>query len=251
MFKRRTLIALTVGIALSMLTPSQASSIPIEQLAKQVTVRVIGKLGSGSGVIIDRRQTTYTILTNQHVIAEEASCSILTSDGTLHPAVVQKTVRLNALDLAMLEFESKQTYLVVEIGKAETLHSGDPLYAAGFPNYYLPSDRSYLESTHKWGKEAFLITQGIMKMYSPKPMLQGYSLGYTNIVRDGMSGGPVLDRKGRLVGINGRLSYPLQGDRAFMFEDGTQPNQTLIKQMEPLSWAIPVSQFQSLLKNFF
>lgn len=232
-----------------MLTPSQARSIPIEQFAKQITVRVIGKGGSGSGVIIDRRQTTYTILTNRHVIAEEASHSILTSDGTLHPAVLQKTIRLNTLDLALLEFESKQTYSVVEIGKSETLRSGDPLYAAGFPNYYLASDRSYLESTHNWGTKAFLLTKGTLKMYAPKPLLQGYSLGYTNIVRDGMSGGPVLDRNGRLVGINGRLSYPMQGDRAFMFEDGTQPNPTLIKQMEPLSWAIPVSQFQSLFAH--
>lgn len=247
MINRRTLIAIAIGIALS--APVQAREPTIEQLAKQVTVRVLSESGSGSGVIVDRHNTTYVILTNQHVAPEAIAYTVLTSDGDRHPATLRKIALSNSLDLALIEFESQQDYQTVKVGRSETLKTGDLLYSAGFPNYHFPRDRSYLESTYNWDMKAFLLTSGTLQMQAPKPLLQGYSLGYTNTVRDGMSGGPILDRHGYLVGINGRLSYPVQGDRAFLFEDGTQPSKSLIQQMKPLSWGIPASQFQSLFAN--
>ena len=71
----------------------------------------------------------------------------------------------------------------------------------------------------------------------------GYEIGYTNDVFQGMSGGPVLNQKGELIAINGKLKYPFQGIRAFIFADGTMPSEQLFKQMEALNWAIPISYF--------
>ena len=253
MIKRRTFFAVAVGIALSSLAPSYASEAKIEQLAKQVTVRILTTSNSGSGVIIDRRNTTYTVLTNEHVTSVEPSqhYTILTVDGKTHRGSLRSLGSFEALDLALVEFESQTAYQPVALGNSEAVQAGESVYAAGFPNYHTPADRRYLESTYNWGTKAFLLTRGIVSMHASKSLLRGYSLGYTNVVRDGMSGGPVLDRAGRLVGINGRLSYSMQGNRAFVFTDGTQPPQALIKQMQPLSWAIPTSQFRSLLVNYF
>ena len=65
-----------------------------------------------------------------------------------------------------------------------------------------------------------------------------------------MSGGAVLDRYGRLVGINGKGKYPLAGIRAFTFIDGTKPSVELFQQMETLSWAIPVTTIRrSIFQN--
>ena len=77
-------------------------------------------------------------------------------------------------------------------------------------------------------------------------MSEGYGLGYTNEIEQGMSGGPVLNESGQVVGINGRLKYPLQGIDGFTFADGTKPSIKLFKQMEALSWAIPISTFRQL-----
>lgn len=46
-------------------------------------------------------------------------------------------------------------------------------------------------------------------MVLKKSLQEGYQLGYTNEIEQGMSGGPVLDQSGRLIAINGRLKYPL------------------------------------------
>ncbi len=75
---------------------------------------------------------------------------------------------------------------------------------------------------------------------------RGYQLGYTNDVETGMSGGPVVNQYGELIGINGRLKYPWQGIKVFAFADGTIPDTTQFLQMEALSWAIPITTFQRL-----
>ena len=89
-------------------------------------------------------------------------------------------------------------------------------------------------------------SMGEVSLLLERSLSEGYGLGYTNEVEQGMSGGPVLNESGQLVGINGRLKYPLQGIDVFTFVDGTKPSIELFKQMEALSWAIPISTFQQL-----
>ena len=74
----------------------------------------------------------------------------------------------------------------------------------------------------------------------------GYQLGYTNNVENGMSGGPVIDAQGRLIGINGRLKHPFIGINAYVFTDGSMPSKKQFLQMETLSWAIPIAKFQKI-----
>ncbi|MCP2727067.1 serine protease [Limnofasciculus baicalensis] len=57
----------------------------------------------------------------------------------------------------------------------------------------------------------------------PKSMALGYRLGYTNEIVEGMSGGPIFNSKGLLVGINGRMKYGEPAFGIYGFEDGTQP----------------------------
>ncbi|MEG4114000.1 MULTISPECIES: hypothetical protein [unclassified Microcoleus] len=55
----------------------------------------------------------------------------------------------------------------------------------------------------------------------PKSLAQGYSLGYTNEVKIGMSGSPIFNAKGFLVGINGRGKYRDPNFGVYAFEDGS------------------------------
>jgi S1-C subfamily serine protease len=223
----------------------------VAEVARLVTVRIFRHQGAGSGVIVRHQGQTYTVLTCDHVVNDESrnNYKVLTADGVTYLARRLRQVQFNSLDVALVQFESTKSYQVVALGDSEALSVGDRLYAAGFPNDYFSKNANYIESTHNWGTKAFVMTTGEVSMLSQKGLPRGYSLGYSNDVREGMSGGPILNEKGKLVGINGRLKYPLQGIDVFYFADNTRPSQTLFEKMEALSWAIPISRFQRLISG--
>jgi serine protease Do len=215
----------------------------VAAIADRVTVRVVTDAAYGSGVIVAQQGQTYTVLTCQHVVGEskQSKYQILVADGKSFPARVKPFPNAQKLDLALLEFDSQAQYSVVTIGKLTELSAGVPVYAAGFPNYYLVG-KDNMEETYKLGRKIFKLTTGTVGLILQNPTLtDGYGLGYTNEVELGMSGGPVLNARGELVGINGRSKYPLQGIDAFIFVDGSKPSVENFEKMEPLSWAVPIS----------
>ncbi len=223
----------------------QPSSLSVAAIARQVTVRILTEPGSGSGVIINRQGQTYTVLTCEHVVADSQGdrYTVLTADGIIQPARRKSISQLGDTDLALVQFESKKLYRVAVLGDSDALSPGDRVYASGYPNYqFLNPDE--VEDTRDWGMRAFRLTMGEVSLLLERSLPEGYRLGYTNEVEQGMSGGPVLNEKGQLVGINGRLKYPLQGIDVFTFADGTKPSVQLFQQMEALSWAIPIATFR-------
>ena len=217
--------------------------------ARLVTVRIIGEQSTGSGVIIERIGQTYTVLTNAHVALEAGGevYTILTADGRTHSGYWLRKVEFGNYDLALVQFTSASQYQVAQMGNSDALTVGEFVYASGFPRWRVINSNT-LEDTRDWGVNAFELTQGQVGMLSSKPLQNGYQIGYTNQIAPGMSGGPILDRYGHLVGINGGLKYPVQGISAFIFADGTMPSQALFQQMETFSWAIPIATFQRLFR---
>lgn len=222
----------------------QQNSPTAVEIAKQVTVRVLTKLGTGSGVVIAHQGQIYTVLTCEHVIADSqgSTDTVLTVDGRTHRARRRSLLGLKGIDLALVEFKSKTPYRVAALGDSNALSHGDRVYASGFPNYHFLQDA--IEDTRNWGWKAYKLTEGEVSLLPERSLPEGYRLGYTNEVEQGMSGGPVLSQSGQVVGINGRLKYPLQGIDVFVFADGTRPSVELFRQMEALSWAIPIATFR-------
>lgn len=217
-------------------------------IAKLVTVRIMTNSGMGSGVIIQHKGQTYTVLTCAHVVvdSEDNRYTILTVDGRTHTGEWLRSTQFPNADLALVQFTSKQAYQVAAIADSK-IAIGDSVYAAGFPNWQWINSND-VQDTRNWGTKAFQLTSGKVAMLPKTSLKEGYQLGYTNEILPGMSGGPVLDRYGRLIGINGRLKYPPQGIGSFVFIDGTVPSEELYQQMEALSWAIPTTKFQPALK---
>ncbi len=215
------------------------------RLSQAVTVRLLGESGAGSGVLIAFDGSSYTALTNRHVLELMGNeFQVLTADGKLHKGKKLRENRFQGLDLALVSFTAPRKYTVATIAtNTKKIKPQAKLYAAGFPNYRaVTPDR--LEDTRSWGIRAFHFTQGnfVMRL-KDKSLEGGYQLGYSNEVEQGMSGGPVLDAYGRIVGVNGRLKYPIQGIDAFPFTDGTKPTKEEYEVMESLSWAVPIPDF--------
>lgn len=70
-------------------------------------------------------------------------------------------------------------------------------------------------------------------------------MGYTNDIFKGMSGGPLFNAQGQLIGVNGKHKYPLWGN-TYIFKDGSTPSEGIRAQMDHSSWAVPV---QALFQN--
>lgn len=166
----------------------------VVSLAEKVTVRLITPGSPGSGVLIRKAGNTYYLLTAAHVIketnpGEEAYAQ--TYDGQRH-LVDTKTMRLGGnVDLALVSFQSQKEYVVAQLGDSGSLSRLDEIYVAGFP-------LADLGITNP----SFTIDSG--KVNAIGDQENGYGITYAAVTQPGMSGGPVLDRSGLLVGIHGR-----------------------------------------------
>lgn len=78
----------------------------ISTIARDITVKVIqAQTGNnGSGVIIERQDGRYLVLTNYHVAGDEGTYRVQTPDGIKHP--VESKQEFPGLDLMILTFDS-------------------------------------------------------------------------------------------------------------------------------------------------
>ena len=189
------LIGATIIVAQPQFAVAQLSPQQVEAIGREVTVRIDGS-GGGSGVIVDRKDNTYFVLTNHHVVRYPDRYEIETSDGNRYP--IYKMQELPGLDLALVQFQSNKIYRVAELGNSDQLTGGANVYAAGFP---VPEPQRE--------QRTYRFAGGQFQRYQPAGD-NGYTMVYNSEVVHGMSGGPVLDGVGRVVGINGRFCSGLR-----------------------------------------
>ncbi|MGV2831199.1 GUN4 domain-containing protein [Myxosarcina sp. GI1(2024)] len=162
--------------------------------AKQITVRIDGA-NLGSGVIIEESNNVYIVLTNWHVMQYPGQYTVQTIDGRQHQVNPTSIRQIKGLDLAIVKFDSEQNYQVAEVGDSSNLVEGQSIYFSGYPGELREEDSRYYRFF-----AANLV--GIL----PNSTANGYSLIYNGEAFPGMSGGPVLDRYGNLIGIHGEAN---------------------------------------------
>jgi S1-C subfamily serine protease len=172
-------------------TPGSATQSDIYKTAYGTTV-LIGGQNPGSGVIIAKTNDTYYVLTAQHVVATPDEYEIITPDGKRYPVDYGKVKKLANVDLAVVQFQSNQSYPVAPLGNSEQVLQGANVYVSGWP---IP-EQAITKPTH-------LVTDGRI-VGLQKGEAEGYELLYGNSTAPGMSGGPILDTSGRVIGIHGR-----------------------------------------------
>jgi serine protease Do len=223
-------ILLTASVTVSITAKAIAlTSSEIGKIAQDVTVLidVDGAQLWGSGVLIHHKGSTYTVLTAKHVIEQVGAVSqIEMMDGNRYPLRAQTIKMLPNVDLAVLEFTSDRPYRVAQLADSDQLTIGTEVYTAGFP---APGQTIQ--------EREFRFTKGEIASRPTKAQADGYSLVYTNITRRGMSGGPVLNDDGRLVGIHGRAD----GDS--IQTENTATRSVVVKDV---NLGIPINAFLSL-----
>ena len=171
------------------------SSEQVYKTAKEITVVIDGCGEAGSGVVFKKDDKTYSVLTAYHVVKKaKGNCLILTSDGSQYKvAASDTTVPVAGVDLAVLTFVSDKTYKVAKMGDSDKAVEGSSVYVAGAPGV-----------SEAIKQRTMLIPDGRIIGLVPQPSeAEGYGLIYNNNTSRGMSGGPVLNQKGELIGIHG------------------------------------------------
>jgi Trypsin-like peptidase domain len=185
------------SIVITILTlPIQASIVlalsppEISRIAKKSVVRIDGAK-TGTGFIVSKNGTTYTVLTNAHVLNRSGNYRVLTPDNSSY-SLVNRRLFPNNIDLAEAEFTSDRDYPLAELGSSQSLEAGSSIYSYGWND----------TSTAIESRTPQLLTGAISSIRSDQTY-KGYNLIYTLNRVPGMSGSPIYNDEGKVIGIYG------------------------------------------------
>jgi len=159
-------------------SPAEDFSAVVEEAVKGV-VAVLTESSIGSGFIIN---PDGYIVTNYHVIERGNLVKVLTYDKKIIPAELIGTDKLR--DLALLKIEGEYDYL--KLGDSDKLQVGRKVIAIGNPHGL-----------------SFTVTEGIISALDREGPNGIEEYIQTDVsLNPGNSGGPLVDTKGEVIGIN-------------------------------------------------
>ncbi|AHH13605.1 Endopeptidase degP [Borrelia hermsii MTW] len=155
----------------------------------------------GSGVIIGRdskKTNLFYALTNSHIVDNAVEFEIGTYDNKIYKAnLVGKD---DKKDIALVSFEANDADIeVAELGDSDKLEIGDWVIAVGSPHHF-----------------SFSVTAGIIsglhRSVNPNLKARNSFIQTDAAINRGNSGGPLVNIKGEVIGINTWISSPSGGN---------------------------------------
>lgn len=158
--------------------------------------------GMGSGVIVRKNGKTYYALTNQHVIGNAKTITVVLHNeekikGTLVGADKRK-------DVALVSFDYDGELPVAKLGDSNTVQVGDLSYAIGSPLGYVAT-----------------VTSGIISAVGrsggPNQSNINDFIQTDAAINQGNSGGPLVNIYGEVIGINTWIASSSGGSQGLAF----------------------------------
>jgi tetratricopeptide (TPR) repeat protein/S1-C subfamily serine protease len=208
----------------------------VQQAARKITLRITSENNGGSGVLIAKKGDTYLVLTNAHVVKRSTNFQIQAPDGQKYTARSIDGGFDAKYDLALLQFTSTTKYALADLSDvASPLAPERTIYSAGFP----------------FDTKNIRITSGQVSQLSDIPFDDGTQIGYTTNrgekgIRQGMSGGAILDARGKFLGINTLGASPILSN--YTYNDGSKSLPKLAARYRQANWGIPIYNFLTNVK---
>lgn len=182
-------------------TPTTVAKLTSQQvfdLAKPSTVSLRAKQGKsdvgGTGVIIDAAKGL--ILTNAHVVSGTAALKAKVNDTTETAARVLGTAPCE--DIAVVQMTTVPPDLkAIKFGSSASVRNQDEVVVLGYPASFADPALQKIVSTNGTVQSPNVAAE-------PDPSLPRYAstIQHSATVNPGNSGGPLLNDKGELIGIN-------------------------------------------------
>jgi S1-C subfamily serine protease len=159
------------------------------------------EVGAGSGFIVS---ADGLVLTDKHVVSDDkADYTVLTNDGQKYPA---KVLALDPVqDLAVIKIQSSgKTFTPVTLGDSSGIQIGQTAIAIG-------NALGQFSNTVSVG-----VVSGLQRTISASDQVGSFSETLENIIQTdaainaGNSGGPLLNLKGEVIGINTAMAQGAQ-----------------------------------------
>jgi len=159
------------------------------------------EVGGGTGFIISEDGL---VLTNKHVVADEkADYTVFTNDGQSYPVKVLARDPLRDIAILKIDKENAGPFPVVKLGNSDTVQIGQTVIAIG-------NALAEFKNT---------VSVGVVSGLSRTITASGSGLG-TEVLEDiiqtdaainqGNSGGPLLNLRGEVIGINAAMVLQAQ-----------------------------------------
>jgi tetratricopeptide (TPR) repeat protein len=230
-------IVISQPMAIAALSPQE-----IAKTAEALTVQINpaaddANRSSGSGFILSKQGNQYTVLTCNHVwIARPAT--VRTADGQSHPVLKGQSLSSGSgIDLALITFESATDYPVATLGNSDQAEIGAQIFVFGYPVNRLGN---------RFGEARYFeFSPGYVTSRLPN-QTHGYTIRYNAVTQGGMSGGPVFDSDGRVIGIHGLGENDSANVRNLQGEEATPSAELTVQTKTGFNSAIPVNSFLAL-----
>jgi tetratricopeptide (TPR) repeat protein len=220
-----------LGVGVAFIQGQAVRAVPnaeISKTAQSITVQIQDAQNpkrSGSGVIIKKAGQNYVVLTAQHVVQSATIFKITAPDGKQYSMIPGSIQNISTVDLALIEFTSTAPYSVAKMGNSDQSLLGTSSFVAGFPG-----------TTAVRSEPTFYFTSGEIAANANRPLKDGYAIAYNNPTLPGMSGGPVLNEQGELIGIHGRAE-------SAAVPQNTQFSENIYVLKTEFNYAIPINTF--------
>jgi putative serine protease PepD len=204
--------------------PVAENGLPAAQIAERASKSVVelaasggsgGASAQGSGFVYDE---SGHIVTNQHVVAGATSIAVSFWNGVELDATLVGTDP--STDLAVLRVDAPKSLLrPLHLGDSSAVLVGDSVLAFGSP--------FGLEGT---------VTAGIVsalhrKMTAPNNYPITNTIQTDAAINHGNSGGPLLDRRGRVIGVNAQIESESGGSDGVGFAIPSNTVRSIVRQL--------------------